>query len=42
MDDDLELINDDDLLDEEDLKKPDPSSLRGNPISVPIDSKDGS
>ena len=42
VDDDLELINDDDLLDEEDLKKPDPSSLRGNPISVPIDSKDGS
>ena len=30
LDDDLELINDDDLLDENDLKKPDPSSLRGN------------
>lgn len=29
LDDDLELINDDDLLDEDDLKKPDPASLRG-------------
>jgi len=28
LDDDLELINDDDLLDEDDLKKPDPASLR--------------
>ncbi|KAL8612430.1 hypothetical protein ACOMHN_008415 [Nucella lapillus] len=30
VDDDLELINDDDLLDEEDKKKPDPSSLRAS------------
>lgn len=28
-DDEYELIDDDDLLDEEDLKKPDPASLRG-------------
>lgn len=28
-DDEVELINDDDLLDEDDLVKPDPSSLRG-------------
>ena len=37
VDDDLDLINDDDLLDEEDLKKPDPSSLRGKnpPPSLP-------
>ncbi|XP_076469767.1 anamorsin homolog [Babylonia areolata] len=30
VDDDLELINDDDLLDEDDLKKPDPSLLRAS------------
>jgi hypothetical protein len=30
VDDDIELINDDDLLDEDDKKKPDPASLRGD------------
>lgn len=30
LDDDLELVDEDDLLNEEDLKKPDPASLRGN------------
>lgn len=35
VDDDLELINDDDLLDEEDLKKPDPSSLRAGCVDGP-------
>lgn len=29
MDDDVELVDEDALLDEEDLKKPDPASLRG-------------
>lgn len=28
LDDDVELVNDDELLDEEDLKKPDPSTLK--------------
>lgn len=28
-DDDVDLVDDDELLDEEDLKKPDPDSLRG-------------
>jgi len=28
-DDDLDLVDDDELLDEEDRKKPDPASLRG-------------
>ena len=28
-DDDVDLVNSDDLLDEDDLQKPDPSSLRG-------------
>ena len=28
-DDDIDLVDDDELLDEEDLKKPDPASLRG-------------
>lgn len=32
-DDDIDLVDDDELLDEEDLKKPDPSSLRGNSLS---------
>lgn len=35
VDDDLELINDDDLLDEDDLKKPDPSSLRASCVDGP-------
>ena len=39
VDDDLELINDDELLDEDDLKKPDPSSLRGNPNFFSTDGK---
>ena len=30
LDDDVNIIDDDDLLDEEDLKKPDPASLRGD------------
>jgi hypothetical protein len=30
VDDNIELINDDDLLDEDDKKKPDPASLRGD------------
>ena len=29
LDDDVDVIDDDELLDEEDLKKPDPESLRG-------------
>lgn len=29
LDDEVELVDDDALLDEEDLKKPDPSSLKG-------------
>ncbi len=29
MDDDVDLMDSDELLDEEDLKKPDPESLRG-------------
>ena len=29
MDDDVDIIDTDTLLDEEDLKKPDPESLRG-------------
>ena len=29
VDDDIETVDENDLLDEEDLKKPDPSSLRG-------------
>ncbi len=29
-DDDVELMDEDDLLEEEDLTKPDPTSLRGN------------
>ena len=34
LDDDIELIDDDALLDEEDLKRPDPASLRGNGSSL--------
>lgn len=30
LDENVELINEDDLLDENDLKKPDPSTLKGN------------
>lgn len=29
LDDEVELVDDDALLDEDDLKKPDPSSLKG-------------
>lgn len=29
-DDDIDLVDDDELLDETDLKKPDPNSLKGN------------
>jgi hypothetical protein len=29
VDDDIETVDENDLLEEEDLKKPDPSSLRG-------------
>jgi hypothetical protein len=28
-DDDIDLVNEDELLDEEDLKRPDPASLKG-------------
>ena len=30
MDDDLDIMDSDELLDDEDLKKPDPASLKGN------------
>ena len=30
MDDDVEIINSDDLLDENDLEKPDPETLKGD------------
>lgn len=32
LDEDVELVDDDALLDADDLKKPDPSSLRGIPL----------
>ena len=34
-DDDIDLVDDDELLDEEDLKKPDPASLRGRRLNEP-------
>ena len=33
-DDDIDLVNEDELLDEEDLKRPDPASLKGKYITT--------
>lgn len=42
LDENVELIDDDTLLDEEDLKKPDPSSLKGLDNLFPMSSSEPS